>query len=106
MNAITLTQVSKSYGAVQEINALDLTIGAGQAVEIHGGTALLRTLDADVTLQALHPESRGPQPDRGGTVRRGTGLALTPVSANSAWGRRWSSFRPAIWAGGRTPGSG
>jgi ABC-type sugar transport system ATPase subunit len=51
MNAITLTQVSKSYGAVQEINALDLTIGAGQAVEIHGGTALLRTLDADVTLQ-------------------------------------------------------
>ncbi|MCW2900824.1 MAG: hypothetical protein JWO67_3089 [Streptosporangiaceae bacterium] len=32
MNAISLSQVSKSFGPVQAVRGLDLTIAAGQAV--------------------------------------------------------------------------
>jgi ABC-2 type transport system ATP-binding protein len=61
MNAITFTQVSKSYGkgdgAVLAVNALDLTIGVGQAVALLGPNGAGKSTSISMLLGLARPDT-------------------------------------------------
>ena len=57
MNAITFTQVSKSYGAVRAVDELQLTIGAGQAVALLGPNGAGKSTSLSVLLGLTRPDS-------------------------------------------------
>jgi ABC-2 type transport system ATP-binding protein len=57
MNAITFTQVSKSYGAVRAVDELQLTIGAGQAVALLGPNGAGKSTSLSMLLGLTRPDS-------------------------------------------------
>ncbi|WP_285574472.1 ABC transporter ATP-binding protein [Actinoallomurus iriomotensis] len=55
MNAITFTGVSKSYGAVRAVEALDLEIAAGQAVALLGPNGAGKSTSINMLLGLIRP---------------------------------------------------
>jgi ABC-2 type transport system ATP-binding protein len=57
MEAITFTQVGKSYGSVRAVDTLDLTIGAGQAVALLGPNGAGKSTSISMLLGLALPDS-------------------------------------------------
>jgi ABC-2 type transport system ATP-binding protein len=57
MNAITLSQVSKSYGTIHAVRGLDLTIGAGQTVAMLGANGAGKSTSIGMLLGLVRPDA-------------------------------------------------
>jgi ABC-2 type transport system ATP-binding protein len=57
MNAIVFSSVAKSYGAVQAVQPLDLTIGTGKAVALLGPNGAGKSTTINMLLGLLRPDS-------------------------------------------------
>jgi ABC-2 type transport system ATP-binding protein len=57
MNAISLSQVSKSFGPVQAVRGLDLTIAAGQAVALLGANGAGKSTSIGMLLGLTRPDA-------------------------------------------------
>ena len=56
-NAITFSQVSKSYGPVRAVRGIDLTIGAGQTVAILGANGAGKSTSIGMLLGLVRPDT-------------------------------------------------